>query len=173
MTNVEQDKLADIIQALGAELCKRSALLATAESCTGGLIAHEATNVPGSSAWFAGGVVTYANHIKHRILGVPEAILATHGAVSGETVLAMAQGVQELLGTHAALAVSGIAGPDGGTPEKPVGTVWMAWALGDATHSVLWRFSGTRLEIKHQAARAALQGMLDMVRHSGETVRGR
>ncbi|PTN32745.1 CinA family protein [Desulfonatronum sp. SC1] len=167
MPNAEGDKLEDIIRALGAELCKRTALLATAESCTGGLIAHEATNVSGSSRWFAGGVVAYANSVKQQVLGVPEIVLATHGAVSRETVLAMAAGVQQTFGAKAALAVSGIAGPDGGTPEKPVGTVWMAWALGDATCSTLWRFSGTRLEVKQQAARAALEGMLDMVRRTG------
>ncbi len=167
MTNAQHDQLEDIIRALGAELCDRTALLAAAESCTGGLIAHEATNVSGSSRWFAGGVVAYSNHVKQRVLGVPEAVLATHGAVSRETVLAMAQGVQRVLDAQAALAVSGIAGPDGGTPEKPVGTVWVAWAFGDETHSALWRFSGTRLEIKHQTARAALEGMLDMVRKMG------
>ena len=79
----------------------------------------------------------------------------------------MAQGARRLLGVQAALAVSGIAGPDGGTPEKPVGTVWMAWTLDNATHSALWRFSGTRLEIKHQTARVALEGMLNMVRQTG------
>jgi nicotinamide-nucleotide amidase len=167
MTNAENDKLEDTIRTLGTQLSQRKALLATAESCTGGLIAHEATNVPGSSCWFAGGVVAYANHVKQQVLGVPETVLTTHGAVSRETVMAMAQGARRLLGVQAALAVSGIAGPDGGTPEKPVGTVWMAWALGDATHSALWRFSGTRLEIKLQTARAALEGMLDMVRKAG------
>ncbi|WP_051822651.1 CinA family protein [Desulfonatronum thiodismutans] len=167
MTHTKNENLEDIIRALGTELCKRSALLAAAESCTGGLISHEATNVSGSSGWFAGGVVAYANHVKQQVLGVPETVLTTHGAVSRETVLAMAQGARRLLGAQAALAVSGIAGPDGGTPEKPVGTVWMAWALGEAMHSALWRFSGTRLEIKHQTARVALEGMLNMVRKAG------
>lgn len=164
MAHTKNENLEDIIRALGTELCKQSALLAAAESCTGGLIAHEATNVPGSSGWFAGGVVAYANHVKQRVLGVPEAVLTTHGAVSRETVLAMAQGARRLLGVQAALAVSGIAGPDGGTPEKPVGTVWMAWAWGDTTDSALWRFSGTRLEVKQRTARAALEGMLGMIR---------
>ncbi len=167
MTDMGNTELEETIRALSAKLLDRTALLATAESCTGGLIAHEATNVPGSSRWFAGGVVAYSNHVKQLVLGVPEALLAKHGAVSRETVLAMAQGARRLLGVQAALAVSGIAGPDGGTPEKPVGTVWMAWALDDATRSTLWRFSGTRLEIKRQSARAALEGMLDMVRQMG------
>ncbi len=167
MPDMEQTELEEIILALGAELCQRKALLATAESCTGGLIAHEATNVSGSSRWFAGGVVAYANHVKQHVLGVPETVLAIHGAVSRETVRAMAQGAQRLLGAQAALAVSGIAGPDGGTPEKPVGTVWAAWTLDDTTHSALWRFFGTRLEIKRQTSRAALEGMLDMVRKAG------
>ena len=167
MTHTKNENLEEIIRALGTELCKRSALLAAAESCTGGLISHEATNLPGSSRWFAGGVVAYANHVKQLVLGVPETVLASHGAVSRETVLAMAQGARSLLNAQATLAVSGIAGPDGGTSEKPVGTVWMAWAWGDVTDSKLCRFSGTRLEIKRRTARAALEGMLDMVRRVG------
>lgn len=149
---------------LGATLCRCAAQLATAESCTGGLIAHEVTNIPGSSRWFAGSVVAYSNWIKQNVLGVPEVVLEAHGAVSREAVLAMVQGVRHLLGTRAALAVSGIAGPDGGTLEKPVGTVWMAWALDDVTHSKRYHFSGTRLDIKQQTAQAALAGMRDMLR---------
>ncbi|TVR00796.1 MAG: CinA family protein [Desulfovibrionales bacterium] len=156
----------DRINALGTALSAHMALLATAESCTGGLIAHKATNIPGSSRWFAGSVVAYSNSIKQNVLGVSEATLSAHGAVSRETVLAMVQGVRELLGTQAALAVSGIAGPDGGTPEKPVGTVWMAWALDETLHSDLYRFSGTRLEIKQQAAATAIGGMLAMLHHA-------
>lgn len=155
----------ELIPAIGTALCRSTTLLATAESCTGGMIAHEITNIPGSSRWFAGSVVAYSNGIKQNVLGVPEAVLGTHGAVSREAVLAMVQGVRHLLGVRAALAVSGIAGPDGGTPEKPVGTVWIAWALGDAVNTELHRFSGTRLEIKQYTVQTALAGMLDLLRH--------
>ena len=101
--------------------------LTTAESCTGGLIASMLTRIPGSSDGFHAGFVTYANPIKHAILGVPEALLEQHGAVSEEVVRAMAQGAMESADADLAIAVSGIAGPDGGTPDKPVGTVWLAW----------------------------------------------
>jgi len=111
---------------VGALLTKRGWTLATAESCTGGLIGHHLTNVPGSSTYFVGGVVAYANRVKEEILGVPRELLLTHGAVSGEVALAMAQGVQRLLDTDIGLAVTGIAGPSGGTPEKPVGTIFIA-----------------------------------------------
>ncbi|WP_045218839.1 CinA family protein [Desulfonatronum thioautotrophicum] len=165
MKTTGRQETTECISALGTALSDRMALLATAESCTGGLIAHEATNVPGSSRWFAGGVVAYSNRIKQDVLEVPENVLSAHGAVSRETVLAMVQGVRKLLGTQAALAVSGIAGPDGGTPEKPVGTVWIAWALDETLHSDLYRFSGTRLEIKQQAAATALEGMVALLQH--------
>lgn len=158
-----KDLARKLSQALGRELALRKLALGTAESCSGGLIAHLLTNIPGSSSWFAGAVVAYANAAKIRVLGVPEVLIAEHGAVSKEVVLAMARGVQGLLGTHAALAVSGIAGPGGGSPEKPVGTVWIAWVLGDAACSERFLFSGTRLQIKRQTATVALEGMMRML----------
>ncbi|SDB26735.1 nicotinamide-nucleotide amidase [Desulfonatronum thiosulfatophilum] len=153
-----------LIMELGRTLMERGGMLAAAESCTGGLIAHLTTNISGSSQWFAGAVVAYANQVKSTVLNVPEAVIAARGAVSREVVLAMASGVRQLLNTQAALAVSGIAGPDGGTPDKPVGTVWVAWSYKEYQHSACLHFSGSRLEIKRQSALASLKGMLEMLR---------
>ena len=110
------------------ELTARGETLSTAESCTGGLISHRITNVPGSSAIFLAGYATYSNEAKSRDLGVPEALLAAHGAVSREVAAAMAEGVLQRTGGHWAIATTGIAGPGGGSPEKPVGTVYIAVA---------------------------------------------
>lgn len=103
--------------------------MATAESCTGGMIAASCTDVAGSSDWFTGGVVAYANSVKENVLGVPTSVIAEHGAVSGEVVMHMAAGAMHVCGAQAAVAVSGVAGPGGGSPEKPVGTAWTAAAV--------------------------------------------
>jgi len=113
-------------EALGKMLLEKGWTLATAESCTGGHIGHKIISIPGSSAYYVGGVVAYANSIKHQLLQVPQDTLDTHGAVSEQTVTAMVKGALKTLGSDLALSISGIAGPGGGTPEKPVGTVWMA-----------------------------------------------
>ncbi len=132
-------------------------VLVTAESCTGGLIGRYLTDVPGSSRWYWGGVVSYANAAKERMLGVPAAVLERYGAVSAETVVAMARGALAVSGAGLALAVSGIAGPDGGTPEKPVGTVWLATARpGGDPACVSCRFSGGRDAVRRKAAVAGL-----------------
>lgn len=112
----------------GERLRARGETAATAESCTGGWIAKVLTDVPGSSAWFGYGLVTYADDAKQRLLGVDAGMLARHGAVSRAVVCAMVRGALALSGADHAVAVSGVAGPDGGSPEKPVGTVWFAWA---------------------------------------------
>ncbi len=130
--------------------------LAVGESCTGGLIAGRITAVPGASEVFVGGVVAYANGVKHDLLGVPAALLDAHGAVSEEVVRAMAEGVQQRFESDAAIAVTGIAGPGGGTPDKPVGTVWLAARLGSDTRAVKRVFPGERGEIRARAAQAAL-----------------
>jgi len=130
--------------------------LAVGESCTGGLIAGRITAVPGASEVFVGGVVAYANGVKHDLLGVPAALLEAHGAVSEEVVRAMAEGVQQRFESDAAIAVTGIAGPGGGTPDKPVGTVWLAARLGSDTRAVKRVFPGERGEIRARAAQAAL-----------------
>jgi PncC family amidohydrolase len=131
--------------------------LAVAESCTGGLVMHRLTNIPGSSRYLLGGVVAYANEIKIRILGVPEETLTSYGAVSAEAAQAMAEGVRRLLGTDVALAVTGIAGPTGDTPDKPVGLTYVALATPKTS---LWRryeWAGSRLQNKEASAEAALR----------------
>ena len=132
--------------AVGELLRQKGYTLATAESCTGGNIAHRITAVSGSSAYFEGSVVAYSNSVKHRILGVSEQTLANHGAVSEATVLEMAQGVQALLQTDCAIAVSGIAGPTGGSPEKPVGTIWLAVVVGRAAYTKRLQLGKDRLQ---------------------------
>ena len=134
----------------------RGKRLAVGESCTGGLIAGRITAVPGASDVFVGGVVAYANGVKTDLLEVPAATLEAHGAVSEEAVRAMAEGVQRRFAAEAGLAVTGIAGPGGGTPDKPVGTVWLAARLGSATRAVKRVFPGDRGEIRGRAAQAAL-----------------
>ena len=161
------DDLRDLALRLGRALADRGLTLATAESCTGGLVACRVTDIPGSSAWFLGGVVSYSNAAKCHILGVPQAVLDTAGAVSRETVLAMAKGARGIFGTDLAVAISGVAGPDGGSPEKPVGTVWLAWEGPFGAKAALFHFDGGRLEVKEAAARTALETMLTLVRDLG------
>lgn len=146
---------------LGTRLKRAGQLLASAESCTGGGLAQTLTEIPGSSAWFDRGFVTYSNLSKRELLGVPEDTLAQHGAVSAATAQAMAEGV--LTHSHAqyAVAITGIAGPGGGSAEKPVGTVFIAWA--DRRHGARaekYTFSGDRAAIRRQSVLAALQGLL-------------
>ena len=152
------------VSELGECLRVEDNLLATAESCTGGLLASTLTDTPGSSEWFAGSVVAYSNEVKSRLLGVPEDVLEKHGAVSEPVVLAMAQGVLKAMGAHVSVAISGIAGPDGGTPKKPVGTVWMAWAWPGGSRARLYTLSGSRAEIKKQSVMMAINGLLGVVR---------
>lgn len=130
--------------------------LSLAESCTGGLIAHRITNVPGSSEYFWGGVVAYSNAAKSNLLGVAQETLDQFGAVSQATVIEMAQGVQKLFGSQTAIAVSGIAGPSGGSPQKPVGTVWIGIATPETIFAHSYRFFGNRQQIKQQSAEIAL-----------------
>lgn len=130
--------------------------LALAESCSGGLVSHRLTNVPGASQVFLGGVVAYSNAAKVHLLGVSEATLEQFGAVSGQTVSEMAMGAQKRFGAQTAIAVSGVAGPGGGSPQKPVGTVWIGVAIADTVTPHEFRFCGTREQIKQQSAEAAL-----------------
>jgi nicotinamide-nucleotide amidase len=138
--------------------------LATAESCTGGLLGHVLTNRPGSSEWYVGGVVAYANSLKTGLLSVSETLLVEQGAVSEGCVRAMAQSVCALTQTRCGVAVSGIAGPGGGTVDKPVGTVWIGWAHDERVRADRFLFTGSREEIKLQAVRAALEGFVKMVK---------
>lgn len=139
--------------------------LVTAESCTGGLISARCTDVPGSSDWFAGSIIAYSNNVKLSLLGVAGDVLKRLGAVSEEVVTSMATRVLTTIGGHVSVAVSGIAGPTGGTEDKPVGTVWIAWATWEDTlRTELFYFEGDRAEVREQAVRAALQGVVSMLR---------
>jgi nicotinamide-nucleotide amidase len=146
---------------VGDALLAKGSRIAVAESCTGGLLGGRLTEVPGSSAWFAGGVIAYDNAVKTRELGVPEDTIAVHGAVSEPVARAMAEGVRQRFGTELGVSITGIAGPDGGSAEKPVGTVAIALAGPDARARV-FRFVGDRQMIRQQSVLAALE----MVRQS-------
>ena len=153
-----------LVLALAAELRARHLSCATAESCTGGLIGAMLTAVPGSSEWYLGGVVSYANRVKQALLEVRAEDLASSGAVSEPVVCAMAAGACRATGADAAMATSGVAGPGGGSPDKPVGTVWIAVALRGQTRAKVFHFSGSRDEIRLQAARQAVQMLLEWLR---------
>jgi len=158
----------DVLAAqVGGALKAHGLMLATAESCTGGGVAQAITAIAGSSAWFERGFITYSNQSKQQMLGVTEATLIGHGAVSEATVRAMVAGALEHSAAQVALAVSGIAGPDGGTPDKPVGTVWFAWGLKNGvTHAQRHQFRGDRAEVRAQAVRIALQGVLELLQQT-------
>jgi nicotinamide-nucleotide amidase len=141
---------------IGKELLQRSKTIGTAESCTGGYIAHKITSVPGSSQWFMGSVIAYQNKLKETLLHVNENTLQTHGAVSEETVIEMATHARTVLKSDYAIAVSGIAGPDGGTAEKPTGLVWIAIADADKVYSRKFQFLRSRLQNIEMTANQAL-----------------
>ncbi|MHB8892697.1 MAG: CinA family protein [Candidatus Limnocylindrales bacterium] len=135
--------------------------MATAESCTGGLVAHLITEVPGSSAYLRGGIVAYADDVKRALLGVPGEVLAAHGAVSAQTAIAMADGARERLGTDLGVGVTGIAGPDGGSEAKPVGLVYVAITGLGAPDVRRFLWPGDRAENKRASAAAALEMLLE------------
>lgn len=155
----------DILAAqVGGALKSHGLMLATAESCTGGGVAQAITAIAGSSAWFERGFVTYANQAKIEMLGVSPDTLRQYGAVSEATVREMVMGALQHSHAQVALAVSGIAGPGGGTPDKPVGTVWFAWGIEHgATFARVHQWQGTRGEVRAQAVRIALQGVLELL----------
>ena len=161
------ERLGKLAVELGEVLGARGWKLGCAESCTGGLLSSVLTDAPGASAWFVGAVVAYANAVKRDVLGVSGQILDAKGAVSRETALAMARGARCVLRADVAVAVSGIAGPSGGTPQKPVGTVWLAWEGPQAVDVRRFQFSGDRLAVKRQAAIAAVEGLLALARRDG------
>ena len=155
----------DIAKKVGRELELQGFILTTAESCTGGWIAQEITAVPGSSAWFEYGFVTYSNKAKQKMLGVDPDIIHTYGAVSQQVVIQMAEGALKNSGASIAVAVSGVAGPGGGSEEKPVGTVWLAWAMREkSTVTLANLFSGDREEVRKQSVQKALEGVFDCIR---------
>lgn len=150
-----------LVRRIAAALAAKSARLAVAESCTGGWISKALTDVPGSSAWFGFGLVAYSNEAKQSLLGVSAETIAFHGAVSEDVAEQMATGARLASAAEIAVAVTGIAGPDGGSPEKPVGTVCLAWAgPGVQLLSTRRRFSGDRDSIRRQSVLAALDGVL-------------
>lgn len=147
---------------VGERLLARREWLALAESCTGGLIAKLCTDIAGSSNWFERGLVTYSNRAKMELLGVSEALLATHGAVSEACADALARGLLKSSPADWAIAVTGVAGPSGGSADKPVGTVWISWLRRAGELDVrLQRFSGSREQVREQSAKIALQVLLE------------
>ena len=154
------DQISQLASELGLLLKALNAQVTTAESCTGGGIAEAITRIAASSAWFEAGFVTYSNQQKTRQLEVPEPLFTRVGAVSREVVEAMVQGAQAQSGARFAVAVSGVAGPGGGSPEKPVGTVWLAWGAGDEVSSERRHFAGNRDEVRRQTVIAALEGLI-------------
>lgn len=149
--------------ALGSILAERGETLATAESCTGGNIAHEITRIVGSSVYFKGSVVAYSNEVKIRVLNVSSEALSGFGAVSRETVLQMVSGVQRLLSSDCAIATSGIAGPGGGSVEKPVGTVWIAVRYGERSEAECFCFEGDREQVIARATQSALLMLIQLM----------
>ena len=149
-------------QALGERLRAARDVLVTAESCTGGWIAKCLTDIPGSSEWFDCGMVAYSYEAKQALLGVRPQTLEEHGAVSRETAIEMVSGALVHSGATVAVAVTGIAGPGGGSPGKPVGTVWIAWKRrGGYARAEVFHFGGDREAVRRQTVAAALQGMID------------
>jgi nicotinamide-nucleotide amidase len=162
MTIPDDGTLEGLARQLGERLLEKAWRLVTAESCTGGWIAQTVTSIAGSSDWFDRGFVTYSNASKSELLGVPETVLSAHGAVSEETVVAMAQGALARSKADIAVAVSGIAGPGGGSAAKPVGTVYFAWCLRSADCGFARRqFGGDREAVRRQAVETALNGLLE------------
>lgn len=154
-------ELEDLSRALGAALLERGEWLAAAESCTGGWLAQSVTAIAGSSGWFDRGFVTYSNAAKVEMIAVPETTLERHGAVSEPTARAMAQGALAHSRADWSVAITGIAGPSGGSPEKPVGTVCFAWAQKDGgCEAQTCRFEGHRAAVREQSVRHALRGLL-------------
>ncbi|MEO5813164.1 MAG: CinA family protein [Rhodanobacter sp.] len=153
-------QLLQLAQTAAAAVQQKRLMLVTAESCTGGWIAKALTDLPGSSAWFHAGVVTYSYEAKEALLGVNPRTLEHAGAVSEETALEMVAGALARLGAGVAVAVTGIAGPTGGTTDKPVGTVWIGWKRrGDYAHAQMFQFSGDREAVRRQTVAAALSGL--------------
>lgn len=149
---------------LGSQLASRGHFVTAAESCTGGGIAKAITEIAGSSQWFSYGFVTYGNNAKQQLLGVPEGLLAEYGAVSQPVVEAMVSGALREASADIAVAVSGVAGPGGGSPEKPVGTVWISWKKSENPPvSTCFLFEGDRKSIRNQTVEKSLQGLIEIL----------
>jgi nicotinamide-nucleotide amidase len=152
-----------LAQQVGVALKEHGMALVTAESCTGGGIAQSITMISGSSEWFDRGFVTYSNTSKEEMLGVSPHTLEEHGAVSEQTVREMVDGALQYSRAQVAVSVSGVAGPTGGTPEKPVGMVWFAWATKDSVQAVCHQLSGDRDAVRARSVQIALQGVLNLL----------
>lgn len=159
--------MSDMLADLAKALMQRGWLMATAESCTGGLIAATCTDCPGASQWFDAAVVSYSYEAKQAWLGVPRELIEQEGAVSEAVVKAMATGMLSRSQAHVAVAVSGVAGPGGGTSEKPVGTVWVAWAVrGQLATAKRYQFVGDRQAVRQQTCDEALKGLVTLAMHN-------
>ncbi|MEZ5607730.1 MAG: CinA family protein [Burkholderiaceae bacterium] len=154
---------AQIVQSLAAALTQRGWMMASAESCTGGGIAAACTELAGSSHWFERGFVTYSNAAKTELLGIPAALIATHGAVSETVARAMAEGALAHAHAQLSVAVTGVAGPSGGSADKPVGTVWLGWCVAGRTHTECQHFAGDRAAVRAQTVAHALARLLELL----------
>ena len=161
MSEKVEDPLLALAARLGAAALARGTMIATAESCTGGLVAGAITSIAGSSGWFERGFVTYSDLAKEQQLGVASSTIERFGAVSEETAKAMAQGAVRGSAAQWAVAITGIAGPDGGSPDKPVGTVWFAWAGPDHLQALRRQLDGNRAAVRQASVRVALEGLID------------
>jgi nicotinamide-nucleotide amidase len=161
---VSERELTDLAEQLGQCLIARGLKLASAESCTGGWLAKIITDIPGSSAWFTGAVVSYSNELKQRLLGVEASTLNEFGAVSGDTVMEMSDGLFSHTDADVVVSISGIAGPEGGSEDKPVGLVWLSWGKRDKTiFAMPFNFDGDREAVRKQSVKQALNSLLDFL----------
>ena len=165
--NADQPDTPELVQRLAQALRQRGQMLACAESCTGGMIAAACTDLAGSSDWFERGFVTYSNAAKIELLGLPEALIDRHGAVSEQVVRAMALGAVSNSRAQVSVAVTGVAGPAGGSAAKPIGTVWFGWCVNGLDSAEMVRFEGERAQVRSQSLRHALAGLLTRL---GETM---
>ena len=164
MSSTSEQELKDLAEELGACMKDKGVKLASAESCTGGWIAKIITDIPGSSEWFTGSVVCYSNESKVSLLGVQENTLTEFGAVSGDAVIEMLDGLFANTNADVAVGISGIAGPDGGTEDKPVGLVWLSWGKrGKSVYAKPFHFEGDRAEVRKQSIAQALNNLLDLL----------
>lgn len=165
MNDISIGSTDELVQRLAKVLIAKEALMVTAESCTGGGIAEALTRVPGSSQWFDCGFVTYSNEAKSHLLNIPDSLfdIVGPGAVSEEVALAMANGALANSRAELSVAVTGVAGPDGGSDEKPVGTVWIAWHWGETHFAKRFQFKGNRQEVRLATVTAALEGLVALV----------
>ena len=159
-----EQELRDLAEQLGECMTSKGMKLASAESCTGGWLAKVITDIPGSSAWFVASVVSYSNEAKQSLLDVSADTLAEFGAVSGDTVLEMSDGLFTQTDADVAVSISGIAGPDGGSDDKPVGLVWLSWGKRDkSVFANPYNFDGDREAVRRQSVKQALENLLDLL----------